>query len=434
LEILRNLITKKYLKNTSWLFLDKLAKILFGFIVGAIVARYLGPSNFGLYSYAITLVSLIMSIAPLGLNSILVKEFLNNKSQSYIIAGTAIRLIFLSTITLLIITLILNETFILDSELRNIILILAFSNLFSFLNVIDFFFQSKVLSKYVIYSSITSLLISSLYKLYLVSSESTLLYFALSILLERLLFYAFMSYHYIKYDTNFKIVLLKFKPLIAKKLLKNSWPLILNAIIITLYMKIDQVMIKNMIGDQANGFYSSAVRISESIYFIPVILTSSFFPALLNAKKISDNLYIKRFEKLSSLLLLISSIFCILITLYAENIIALLYGEEFLEAASVLKIHAWSAPFVFFGVLGSKWFIIENKTKLGVFRTLLGLFSNVLLNMFLIPFYGINGSALATLLSYFIAGFISDLLLKETLVLFKIKICSFNFLKLLKQI
>jgi O-antigen/teichoic acid export membrane protein len=199
-------------------------------------------------------------------------------------------------------------------------------------------------------------------------------------------------------------------------------------------MKIDQVMIAIIIGEEANGFYSAAIKLSESIYFVPALISSSFFPAILNAKKISNDLYYQRLKKLFSLLLYISLTFAVIITIKAEDIISFLFGKLYLESVGVLKIHAWSAVFVSFGVLSTKWFIAENKTKLATYRTLLGASSNIILNLVLIPTYGIKGSAFATLFSYFMAGFISDLFLKDTLFLFKIKIKSFNILNLIKKI
>jgi O-antigen/teichoic acid export membrane protein len=72
---------------------------------------------------------------------------------------------------------------------------------------------------------------------------------------------------------------------IGKKLLKDSWPLLLSSIAISIYMRIDQVMIKNMLGDREVGLYSAAMRLVEVWYFIPMIITQSVFPAIVNAKK-----------------------------------------------------------------------------------------------------------------------------------------------------
>ena len=89
---------------------------------------------------------------------------------------------------------------------------------------------------------------------------------------------------------------------IAKQLLKDSWPLIFSAIVVMIYMRIDQIIIKEMLGEYEVGIYSAAVRLSEGCYFIPMLITASLFPAILNGKKQSEELYKQRLQHLYTLM------------------------------------------------------------------------------------------------------------------------------------
>ena len=164
-------------------------------------------------------------------------------------------------------------------------------------------------------------------------------------------------------------------------------------------------MIKQMLGDSEVGYYAAAVRLCEAWYFLPMIITTSLFPAIVNAKKIDENLYQSRLQKLYDLLAW-AAIFIALPTTFLSNfIIEILYKPEFLPAAPVLTIYIWAGVATFLGVASSQYLIAENFTKIAFLRTFIGMIANIILNFILIPIYGITGSAAATLISYSAATF-----------------------------
>jgi len=179
----------------------------------------------------------------------------------------------------------------------------------------------------------------------------------------------------------------------------------LSGMVISIYMKIDQVMIKEMLGAEQVGLYAAAVRLSEAWYFVPMAITSSVFPAIINAKKQSEVLYYQRLQKLYDLMVWLAVAIALPTTFLAPWVIRVLYGEAFLPAAGVLSIHIWAGVFVFLGVASGKWLLTENYTRIAFYRTFIGAIVNVVLNIILIPKYGINGAASATLISYFVATF-----------------------------
>ncbi|GIC77264.1 flippase [Moritella sp. F3] len=406
----------KYFANTSWLFAERLLRMSLGLLVGVWVARYLGPERFGLFSYAQSIAALFTTVATLGLDSIVVKKLVDDQSDRDKILGTSFTLKFISAIFILIllwITLSLSSE---DYQTNILIFIIASSTIFQSFNVIDLYFQSKILSKYIVYANTFSLLLSSFLKIILILNNAPLVTFAyLALFDSAVLAVGFL----LSYKFNFLSILKwKFDNEFAKNLLKESWPLILSAIVVTLYMRIDQIMIKNMLGSVEVGQYTAAIRLSEVWYFIPVVISTSLFPAIINSRKISQELYYSRMQKLYDLMFVLSVIIGVIIMFLGRWIVYFLYGSEFSDAYSVLIIHIWSAVFVFLGVASSKWFIAEGLQKYSLYRTIFGAVLNILLNLYLIPHYGINGAAVATLFSQITASYLFNIVNRKTRITF----------------
>jgi O-antigen/teichoic acid export membrane protein len=222
----------------------------------------------------------------------------------------------------------------------------------------------------------------------------------------------------------------KIKTKTVKNLLKDSWPLMLSGVAVVIYMKIDQVMIGNMLGEKELGIYSSAVKISEAWYFIPMIISSSVFPSILRVRKKSKELYLRRIQMLYDFFTWFTIGVALIVTFLSPFIINILYGSEYAMASTVLSIHIWAGVFVFLGVASSNYLIAENLTKITFGRTFIGALANIFLNLILIPFFGIVGSAMATLISYILVTF-SIVFFKSTRINFFMLIKSFNIFRII---
>jgi O-antigen/teichoic acid export membrane protein len=240
-------------------------------------------------------------------------------------------------------------------------------------------------------------------KLLMIYFNAPLIYFAVAFTLESL-FWA-MGFSFVYKKNRLTIFDWKFNKEVAIQLLKDSWPLILSGVVIAIYMKIGQIIIKKLLDDQQVGYYAAAVKLSEAWYFIPMAISTSLFPAIVNAKKVSEKLYYDRMQKLYDLLAWIAIGIAVPVTFFSDMIVKILLGTEYLASAPVLVIYTWSGVAAFLGVASSQYLINENLTKLSFYRTLIGMIVNVVLNFILIPAYGIVGSAVATLISYSLATF-----------------------------
>lgn len=414
---------RRYFSNTSWMLAEQILRLIAGLLVGVWVARYLGPEQYGLFSYALAFVAIFGSIAKLGLNGIIVRNLVHEPNKRDVYLGTAFWLKFFgSVITIGIVA--FATLFTSNDRTTNLyIFIIASGIVFQSFEVIDFYFQSKVLSKFVSLCNMLQLLVSSLLKICFVLMGAGLFWFVVVSLVDQVLLSVslFFAYRYQKLGNFYR----HFDFMTAKTILKDSWPLIISSFVVMVYMRIDQIMIKEMLGDREVGFYSAAVRLSEVWYFIPMVITTSFFPAIVSAKKVSKELYQTRLQRLYSAMVWLAIGIAFLMTFLSDRVVVFLYGEFFQEAAGVLMIHIWAGVFVSLGVVSGKWFLSENLQKISTINTVTGALANVLLNLILIPKYGISGAAISTLLSYSIAACFMNLAFKKS---------RDNFFRMLKSI
>jgi O-antigen/teichoic acid export membrane protein len=405
------------------MFGEQILRMITGLLVGIWVARYLGPDQFGVFSYAIAFVAIFSSVAKLGLDSIVVRDLVNNPESRDDYLGTAFWLKIVGAVVALTIIAFATEFTSNDRTINLYIFIIASGIIFQSFEVVDFYFQSKVLSKFVSICKITQLLFSSLLKVYLVITGADLLWFVIVSLVDQVLLALtlFIVYRYQKLGNFYN----HFDVATAKRQLKDSWPMIFSSLVVMIYMRIDQIMIKEMMGEKEVGLYSAAVRLSEAWYFIPMVITNSLFPAIVNAKQISEKLYYARLQRLYTFMVWFAIAVALPMTFLSDWLVILLYGEAYRLAGQVLMIQAWAGIFVFLGVASGAWLTSENLQHLAFYRTFSGVVVNVLLNIILIPSYGLTGAAIATVISYMIAGFLFDFFHKNTKAIFFMKVNAF---------
>jgi O-antigen/teichoic acid export membrane protein len=394
----------KYFVNTSWLFFERILRIIVSFIVTIFVVRYLGPKDFGLFSYVLSFFWLFASLSTLGLESITTREIVKYPDSKNEIIGTVFFLRLAGSIAAIacigLILLISGE----ETYTTILILLISGSFIFQSFSAIEYYFRGKVQAKYNAYALSVSVLFSLLLKIIFIIIKAPLIYFLVAVICEYFVLAIGLTLVY-RFN-SLSIFNWRYSKALASSLLKDAWPLALSGIVVMVYMKIDQIMIKNMMSAEAVGYYASAVRLCEAWYFIPVTLCNAIFPAIINAKNVSEEFYNNRMQKLYDMLTWLAIGLAIPITIFSDQIITLLYGNEFSPASPVLTIYIWAGIGVFLGVASSQYLINENLTKLSFVRTLIGMIVNVFLNFLLIPVYGIIGSAIATLISYTIVTFI----------------------------
>lgn len=399
----------RYFANTSWLFGEKILRMVVGLFVGIWVARYLGPEQFGLFSYAQSFVGLFTAIATLGLDGIVVRELVKDESRRDELIGTAFYLKLIGAIAVLIVLAVAIQFTSNDHYTNVLVFIIASATIFQAFNVVDMYFQAKVLSKYVVYANVISLFISSIVKIVLILNDAPLIAFAWATLFDSIVLALGFIYFYLKNNSKFKIQNLKFSKATAVALLKDSWPLILSGGLLTIQAYIDQVMIQEFRGSVEVGYYSVAIKLIAFLGFMPMIIKNSLFPAIQGAKKHSEKLYIERLLNFYRLNFLLFLVFAIPIFFFAEKIVVLLFGEVYQPAGVLLALLAIRLFFANMGVARGAYMLSENMMKFSMITMAIGTVVNVLLNYLWIPEYGAKGAVIATIISFVVTIYVVDL-------------------------
>lgn len=397
---------QKIIGNTGWLLGDRIFSMGLGLLVGVLVARYLGPKQYGIYNFVLAFIVLFEPLCQLGLNSIVTRDLVRHPEEKYEILGTTftIRLIgsCLSSLAAIVLIRFLRPD---APTIYSFVFLLAIGNIFQACKTIRFWFESQVTSKYLVMSKSIVLLITSGLYLFLVWTQSSLLFFiviaAIALILENSSL--FLSY----YLTGGNILKWRFKYTKAKALLAQSWPLIISSFGVIIYLKIDQIMLGELSTDEAVGIYAVASRISEIWYFIPMAIASSVFPSLLKSKETSKQAYKTKLQQIYDILACAGFLIAFSVSLIAAPLITVLFGAAYQQASVILAIHIWACVFIFMRAIFSKWLIAEDMFLYSLFTHGLGAITNVILNFFLIPRYSGVGSAIATVFSYATASYIA---------------------------
>lgn len=406
---------RKIIGNTIWLFADRVVQMVMSLFVGILVTRYLGPEQFGVLNYAIAFMSLFGVVSNLGMDDIIVRDLVRHPAQANQILGTAFILRVITSILTAVIA--IGSIFMIreDAISRSIVAILTLTSLFNALPI-DRWFQAQVDSKHVIWAKNLGYFTVCIVRVVLVHYQAPLVAFAWAALAEvalgavgQIVFYQ-LKHHAMQ--------LWRFKLEWAKSLLKESWPLMISGMVIIIYMRIDQIMLGQMMNDRAVGTYAAGVKISEMFFFIPGTIISSVSPSIIQARE-QPQLYHARLQKLFNLMAFMGYGLAIPVTLMASGLVAMLYGQEFTSASAVLALHIWAGLFVFIGMARVPFLISEGLTRFSAMTSALGGAINIVLNYFLIPSYGAVGAVAATIIAQMFASYLCHAFHPKARILFR---------------
>lgn len=403
---------KQIFGNSMWPIGEKIVTMLIGVIVTGITARYLGTENYGTVNYIISIVMLFTTFSTLGMETISVKDLTNNREKENIIIGTSFTIRVIGGILLIVLSQftigILSGW---NKEFQILGIIIGSSMLFKSFEVIEYYIQSLMQMKISAITRFISTIIVALYKLIVVYLDLGKIGFMFSYLIDAIIV-GILLYAWMKKKNVGK---LKFSKKYAIEILKQCWYLAVSGMMTTIYMRMDQVMIGSMLESKSeNGIYSAAVRIAEMWYFVPMAVITSFQPIIMKAKK-NDNekQFFETQQKLYDIISIISLIFIIMISIFGKLIVRILYGEDYIEAASILLISVWAGLFATLGSARSPWLISENLQRYTIIYITSGAVVNILLNSLLIPNYGAMGAAVATLIAQICTSIITVLFIPK---------------------
>lgn len=402
---------KSVANNASWIVFGQVIQLMISFFVSTITARYLGPTNFGVINYVASFVTFFIPISSLGLTNIVIKELVDKKEKKGEVIGTCIgiRLIssFLSVIAIIVIVYLINGD---DKLLLIVALLQSFSLVFNSFDVLEQWFQTRLESKYTSIARMISYTVVSVYKVFIIINGKTVEWFAFSNTLDIIVLSILFILLYIVNNGD-KI---SFSFGYGLSLIKKSINFILSGMMVVLYGQMDKIMLSLMLNNTTVGYYSTAVYICQLWTFVLNAVINSVSPLIYKIGSKSENLLENYMIVLYSFVFWCGVIVSIMFCLFGKYIILILYGKEYLPAVYPLRIITWYTSFSYLGVVRSIWLILKGRIRYEKYFTFIGAASNTILNLILIPNFGMNGAAIASLVTQIISCFITPFLFRET--------------------
>lgn len=402
---------KKFFSNIGWLMGGKIVNMLLQFFVSLATARYLGPSNFGTINYVAAFVSFFSSIASLGLAVIVIKEIATDKYDNNEVIWTSIWLRFgtavLSTISIIALMFITNRN---DSMIVQIAFLESLSILFSSFDTINYYFQARLLSKWSSIAGVLAYVGMSLYRIYLLATNADIVWFAFATSTDMIFLTVFLMIFYIRIEGFHP----KFNWQLGKRLLKQSYHYLIAGLITILYAQVDRIMLGNMLDKASVGYYSATLTISTLWSMIPTALIQSISPILYDAAEKDRTFYLRRLKQSYAVLFWMNAAYSIFVGVFAHWIILLLYGKDYLAGTTALRIVVWYYGLSTMSTLNQVYLANDGKNKYINLFCIAGLVTDVVLNFALIPIMGINGAAIATLITHIVIQIVMPYVFKET--------------------
>ncbi len=388
------LLGKTFLSNFSWLFIDKVSRLFLVLVAEILLARHLGPGQFGILSYALAIYSLLLVISSFGIDNLLIKELVGLSSNQNELLTSAIVIKSLGGFFAFSFTIIWVNWFANDIWLP--VLLIGVGHLFHWLKVFELFFQSQNKFKNVAISTSGVSLLFFLLKIAFIYQKYSLIVFTCVYLAELICTGIVIFVLFIK-NNNLQI---KLNSETLRQQAKMGLPFVLSGAAVSIYMKIDQIMLQEMVNNEAVGIYAAATKLSEGWYFIGGILTSVMAPTVYRYRLENESKYFDILKKIVAYLLLIGALILAFTVLFSEYLVNIVYGEQYLGAAEILQVHVWAIFFIYLGCVQGIYWVAEGLPKVFLFQTLLSAILNIVLNLYLIPIYSGLGAAWATLISY----------------------------------
>lgn len=399
----------RVISNIYWALAGKVVNLVSGLVVGIMVARFLGPEQFGLMNYVISFVFLFQTISVFGLDNIEVREESRADADRNVILGTAFGIrVVLSLVCM--IAVVLTSWFIdANRYVTLLVAIYSLTVLFNSFSVIRNHFYALMQNKYVVMSEITRTIISMSFKVLLLVLEAPLIWFVIACMLD--VIYVASGYCICYRRAVGSMRDWRFDLSTARFLLKESFPLLLSSAAVIVYQRIDQVMIKQLIDADSVGYFSVASRIVEILIYIPMILAQTIQPVLVQAREQSEESYRQKASVFMNISLWGSFVASAVVSVLAYWIITILFGQRYLLAVPVLQIMAFKAVSVALSNTAGTMLVVEGLQRWAMLRDVLGCICCVALNYILLPAWGIVAAAVVAIASNLVAGYLADALI-----------------------
>lgn len=409
--LFRKIKNNRFIGNTNWLIFQNIYSMGLSLIIGALSARYLGPSNYGLIGYGASLVNLFTAVSQLGIDNVLINEMMKHPEEKGKIMGTALCM---RTVSALI-SFLCSMVLVILIEPGNYVLwfitgIQAFAIALRAYELLNEWFLAEMKSKYYVIANMCGQTVVGIWKVVLLILQASVVWFAASSTIQVLVCGGIVITVFL-FMRDFK---LGFRWRYVKEILSRSQHYIFAGLAVALYTQMDKVMLGKMLGETEVGIYTAAMTIAQLWEFIPTALFNSSRTMILEAKIRDEEEYQKKLKLLFWGISALSVAVGILVMIFGKLAVRILYGKAYMEAVPVLKLLIWSTGFAMIGLARNVWSVAEEKNKYSKYYPICGAVCNLIFNAVAIPIWGCAGAAVATLMAQLVVAWIAPLLWKDT--------------------
>ncbi len=393
-----------FFENSFWLIFDQTIRILFALIIGSWTARYLGKSNYGQVSFITSYLTLFQIISGLGLEAIVVRDLIYDRVYANKIIGTVFIMKLLAGVINWFLSIILLIYFYgLNDETCFLVVIAGLSLVFQSFSVIELWFQSNNQSFNIVLPKLMASVITNIIKVVLIVNGSSIYLFIVLYSAEFMLTALFLFIALRNFPIQGKY---KFDFNLSKRIFNDSWPFLFSAISIYLYTRFDMFIIKNELGAAELGVYNAAITISTILPILPMIMLNVLNPILAKKKVESEETYYNILKVIFRIFGYSGILFSVSVYFLSDTIVQILFGSDFAAATYILKIHVFTNVFIYMGIAQNIWIVNENKGKINVYKTIVGIVLSITCNLLLIPEFGVIGAAYSALIVQSISSFL----------------------------
>ena len=425
---------KKIINNIGWLIFDKVFILLLQFFVGVKIANYYGATLFGQYSYAISLVAFSNIFFEL-INSRVLKKYYTKNNFNILVFNTNF---FKNSIAIILffIPIIYKFFYKIDDTLFCLLLLLCLDNvLMTATSGIENFFEYKLEAKRIVISNNIVKIISYFLQYICMILNKGIIFIAIVRCIGSLIRVIILKYQYnSSYLGKLENKSVKLDIKLIVKIIDESKYLWFSFVSFLIYTQTDRLMINHYLGVEEVGVYTIGMQLSSILAILIGPIQNSLFPKFLELYRDDYQKYYN-FYKLTNTIItqfyLIITLISIIVVKYTFKYV---YSSQYDGAILIYSILAFSVFIKANGSLQTSHMTIKNITKKSFYKTLVSLILNIILNILLIPKYGINGAAIATLITQFIALFLIDFFIKEYQEQAIIQLKSLNLIYLIKEI
>lgn len=401
-QIKNRISNSRIFQNVSWIFLGNVAHAILAFLLNIVVARILTLNNNGLLTYATSWITFFTSVGTLGFHGIISREFSKNESKAneYIWSCIWARIVF-AIIAIVLLQVIVRLGSPDEPLLHTIVLCQSMTILFSTFDVLIYWYRYKNQAKVTAVYRLIAFFIAAVWRVFAIAVLKSIILYVIGVTIETLFFVVFLVLFYRQNYT--KTIHIEKKTILT--MLSMSYPFIFSAVLTTIYSQADKIMLKSLIDNSSVALYNASTMIAGLVVIIPTTLIEGYRPDIMDSKLHDEKLYQRRLRQLYAIIFWTCIAYGLLISVFARQIILLLYGEKYIGAYTSLSLVVWYTSFSYFGSVNNVYMVAEEKQKWVQVTTLTGAIANVILNFILIPLLGIAGAALASLVTQFLANF-----------------------------